>query len=336
MNVITAFTETTHRAATWDDIPAIVELCNHVMVAMWGVPEWSIPDTEKLFSRPGFVPEEYGHLWHDKTGRLVGMGLLSNLQEPPVRVRVMPYILPTLPDLHLLGMEVMAWGEEVVRRVALPRSPHHAKVQMLAWTNRTYTPYRDLYEAYDMALIRQYWTMHIDLHADLPLPQMPEGVTIRTLRYPEESHAMYRMSDEAFADHYGYVSDPEMQNYEGWAHQRFNDQRFDPSLWFIAEVDGTYAGFSWCSAGAADDPLLGFVETLGVLPAFRRRGLATLLLHHSFRELYRRGMHKAELEVDATNITGATRVYAAAGMTCQVVWDTYAKVLRDGIEIVRE
>lgn len=335
MNATLVLTPTTHRPAAWDDIPAIVNLCNQVMVAMWGVPEWSVADTEKMFSRPGFVLEESVRLWHDDMGTLVAMGFIW-MQQPPVRVRVMPYILPTFSHHLTLGEEILSWGEAVVRRLAIPSCPDHAKVQMLAWTNTMYAPYVTLFQGYDMALIRHYWTMEIELHEALPTPSLPEGLTIRTLRYPEESRAMYHLSDVAFADHYGHIDDPEMKNYDVWAHQRFNDKRFDPTLWFIAEVDGEYAGFSWCHAGETDDPYLGYVETLGVLPAFRRQGLATLLLHHSFRELYERGMHKVELEVDATNITGATRVYERVGMRRAVVWDTYAKVLRDGIEIVRE
>jgi mycothiol synthase len=302
---------------------------------MWGVPEWSIADTEKVFSRPGFVLEEYVHLWHDELGMLVGMGFIG-MQEPRVRVRVMPYVLPSFSNEQALGREILTWGESVVHRLAIPFCPDDTKVQMLSWTNTTYTPHVTLFQGYGMALIRQFWTMEIDLHAELPTPSLSEGLTIRTLRYPEEIRAMYHLQETAFADHYGHVDDPDMKNYDAWAHQRFNDKRFDPMLWFIAEVNGEYAGFSWCHAGETDDPHLGYVETLGVLPAFRRQGLATLLLHHSFRELYSRGMNRVELEVDATNITGATRVYERVGMRRAVVWDTYAKVLRDGIEIVRE
>lgn len=334
MNSTTVLTPTAHRPAMWEDIPAIVDLCNEVMVAMWGVPEWSIEDTEKTFSRPGFVLEEYVHLWHDQTGALVGMCSIG-VQEPRVRTRVMPYILPKYPAYAALGWELLAWGESVVRHLALPVCPQDAKVQMLSWTNATYMPYVELFQAYGMELIRQYWTMKMELHANLVTPELPEGVTIRPMRYPEESRAMYRLDDIAFADHYGHIPDPAMTNYDAWAH-RFNSRWFDPTLWFIAEVDGEYAGFSWCQAGMAEDPYLGYVQTLGVLPTYRRRGLATLLLQHSFRELSQRGMTTVELEVDATNISGATRVYERVGMRPLVVWDTYAKVLRDGIEIVRE
>lgn len=327
-------TQTTHRPAIWADIPAIVDLCNDVMVAMWGVAEWSVADTEADFSRPDFVLEEAIHLWHDTEGRLVGMARRGLLFAPPVRNLVMPYILPAFPNPLPLGLEMLAWGEAELQRLAIPVAPQDAKVEMFAWTSTTYAPYRELYQAYGMELTRQYWTMAIALDRPLPRPTLPDGVVIRPMRYPEENQAMYRMSDIAFAEHHGHISDPEMQNYDSWTH-RFESQWFDPTLWFVAEVNGEIAAFSWCRAGASDDPRLGFIETLGVLPQFRRRGLATLLLQHSFRELYERGMERAELEVDATNTTGATRVYAAVGMKAKVVWDSYDKVLRDGIELAQ-
>jgi [ribosomal protein S18]-alanine N-acetyltransferase len=43
------------------------------------------------------------------------------------------------------------------------------------------------------------------------------------------------------------------------------------------------------------------INTLAVAPAWRRRGLATMLLRHVFAEANARGVHRATLEVRATN-----------------------------------
>lgn len=323
------------RGAMWEDIPAIVELCNIVMIDQWGLPDWTVDEAEEEFGQPGFKMDEFIRLWYDEAGALVGACMVMGLHEPPVRVRVMPYVHPAVANFQAFGLEVLAWGESVARPLAIPRCPADAKVQMISWTFATHERTVALYRAYGMEKIRQYLTMEIALHADMPLPDLSDGVTIRTLRYPEEARLAYRITDQAFADHYGHTEDPEEKNYDLWA-QRFNGKAFDPSLWFVIEVDGKPAGFSWCHKGMPEDPHLGWVATLGVLPAYRRRGLAQLLLRHSFRELYAQGMHKAGLGVDASSLTGATRVYEAAGMHCVAKWDTYGKVLRDGIEIVRE
>jgi mycothiol synthase len=58
----------------------------------------------------------------------------------------------------------------------------------------------------------------------------------------------------------------------------------------------------------------GWVRILGVLPAFRRRGLALALLQHVFRHFADLGMKRVGLGVDAENPTGAVALYERAGM----------------------
>jgi mycothiol synthase len=324
------------RPATLNDIPALVDLSNAASIAEWGKPDWSLEDAELELSRPGYSVEEMVRLWHDRDGRLTAACLVFANMEPPVRPAVLAVIRPGYPDYQGLGLEMLAWGEAVARGNAIPRCPDDARVQMVSWTYASYAPKIALYAAYDLQKIRQFWTMEIELDDETAAPELPGAITIRTIRYPEENRELYRITDEAFGDHYGHVSDPELKNFENWAYFKFSDVAFDPTLWFVAEVNGETAGFAWCHCGMPEDPQLGWVQTLGVLSAFRRRGIATYLLRHAFRELYARGMHKAGLGVDATNITGANRVYERAGMHCVAKWDTYAKVLRDGIELVRE
>ncbi len=59
---------------------------------------------------------------------------------------------------------------------------------------------------------------------------------------------------------------------------------------------------------------IGWIGLLGTRPAFRRRGLDRALLLHAFAELYARGERRIGLGVDATNETGATRLYESVGM----------------------
>jgi mycothiol synthase len=326
----------TSRPAVWEDIPAMVEIANAHVVDQSGHPEWTVEDVQFSLARPDYNISESMRIWSDASGTPVAIGLIMPLDNPPVRSRALPYILPHLPHFQEVGLEIMAWLESTVRQQTIPQCPEDAKVQMTAWTFATHAPTVALYEAYGMHKIRQFWSMEIALHDALPIAELPDGMTIRTLRYPEEGRLAYRMRDEAFADHYGHIDDPDMKNYDRWAHHRFEGKQFDPTLWFIAEVDGEPAGFAWCRLGMFDDPKVGWIDTLGVLPAFRRRGIADLLLRHAFRDFYKRDMHKAGLGVDATNITGATRVYERAGMHIAAKWDTYAKVLRDGVELTRE
>jgi ribosomal protein S18 acetylase RimI-like enzyme len=86
----------------------------------------------------------------------------------------------------------------------------------------------------------------------------------------------------------------------------------------------------------AEGPEKGWVDDLGVRRAWRRRGLALALLQHSFREFYKRGTRKVGLGVDASSLTGATRLYEKAGMHVARQFNSYFKVLRDGEELMTQ
>jgi len=88
---------------------------------------------------------------------------------------------------------------------------------------------------------------------------------------------------------------------------------------FVAEVDGAFAGFAagWVeeSASLAETPdsnRFGFASDLCVLPAFRGRGVAGLLLAALEAHLARAGVARVRLYVLATNAS-ARAAYERAG-----------------------
>ena len=89
---------------------------------------------------------------------------------------------------------------------------------------------------------------------------------------------------------------------------------YDPALWFVAYDGDEVAGYLIGKAEEGGDPKLGWVEVLGVRRPWRRRGLALALLLHAFGEFERRGCERVGLGVDASNLTGAVRLYERAGM----------------------
>ncbi len=101
----------------------------------------------------------------------------------------------------------------------------------------------------------------------------------------------------------------------------------------IDGASGEMPGFSLCTPFSFEDPQMGWVGTLGVCRAWRKRGIGLALLRHSFYEFYRRGLRKAGLGVDAQNLTGALRLYEGAGMHVHQTFDRYEKELRPGVEI---
>lgn len=68
----------------------------------------------------------------------------------------------------------------------------------------------------------------------------------------------------------------------------------------------------------------GWVQTLGVRPAWCRRGIREVLLRSAFRAFFDHGESTVALQVDAQSPTGATRLYERAGMRVLyriVVWE---------------
>ena len=167
--------------------------------------------------------------------------------------------------------------------------------------------------------IRSSYRMGIDLHGRSFSPNWPPSAVVRTSVEGVDEPLLHRIGEESFADHWGHTRTP----YEEWLHWLRSMGVGDPSLWFVAEVDGVPAGIAICRPYDHGDPDCGWVSVLGVLREHRRVGLGTALLTHAFDELQRRGRHRVELGVDAESTTGAVRLYERAGMRVLWRWDIW-------------
>ena len=181
---------------------------------------------------------------------------------------------------------------------------------------------RDLYEGAGYRLLRHSFHMEVELEGNQAAPVWPEGVAVRTLR-PGEEKRVYEAHMESFADTWLFTREP----FHLWTHWFVNEPAFDPSLWFLAEAGDELAGIALTRASEAEEGV-GWVRVLGVLPAYRRRGLAEALLRHAFGEFARRGFDRVGLAVDAENPTGAVRLYERAGMHVGRLNLLYEKVQR--------
>ena len=169
-------------------------------------------------------------------------------------------------------------------------------------------PLVELFERNGYGKARHSFRMRIDLDGQQPEPEWPDGVSVRTMREGEERR-VYDAEMASFADTWMFAPDP----YDSWLHWMVEEPSFDRSLWFIAEQDGELVGIV-LSRAPENEPGLGWVRILGVLPEHRRRGLGQALLGHTFAEFASRGFRAVGLGVDAENPTGAVSVYERAGM----------------------
>ena len=111
-----------------------------------------------------------------------------------------------------------------------------------------------------------------------------------------------------------------------WKLRKLEREEFDASLWHIAWDGDQIAGHAQTRFRNG----VGWIGNLGVRRPWRKRGLGEALLLHAFNEFYKRGMPKIGLSVDASNPTGATRLYQKVGMKVAVEHVLYEKELRPG------
>jgi GNAT superfamily N-acetyltransferase len=124
--------------------------------------------------------------------------------------------------------------------------------------------------------------------------QLPAGITLQ--RADEVDENRLRALDQAVRQ--------DVPGYAGWVNQpeefhrlTFENRWFDPTTYLIAVHEGDYVGFARI-LGLRRQPRLGLV---GVLPAYRRRGLARALLAAALRPLPERGITTVSAEADEAN-----------------------------------
>jgi mycothiol synthase len=191
------------------------------------------------------------------------------------------------------------------------------------------------------ALSRTLWQMRRSLYAALPVPLLPDGVTVRTFTAGRDDDAWVRLNALAFRGH------PEQG---GWGaddlHRRMREPWFDPAGFFLAtrtSDDGPerLVGFHWTKVhGGPEHPpvsgphthdghghdLIGEVYVVGVEPTERGTGLGRALTLTGLRHLRHLGLPDAMLYVDADN-AAAIGLYTQLGFTR---WETDVMFSRAG------
>lgn len=179
--------------------------------------------------------------------------------------------------------------------------------------------------AHGLVLERHFFKMRIDASSPLvpaTVPPLPEGVEIVVRDDDATRRRVHAVTEEAFAEHWNHVPRPYD---EWWEYVRARPSR-DPEGWWLLTVDGEDAAVALLDDRLADVGD-GYVAVLGVLPAFRGRGLGRLLLQRAFVRDRDRGRVGTQLGVDAGNTTGAVRLYESVGMSPVRVVQSYARRL---------
>jgi mycothiol synthase len=288
---------------------------------MWDDPTFKLSDTR---------------IAYDAEGKLAGYCAIGHEEEMPVRPSVSLMLDPEEMDFEL-GLAFYEWADEELKRV-FSLVPDHAKVTQVTGTLTHNTKMIELFDLAGFKATGQQWQkMLIEIESEPQEAYLDPEVTIITADVFNNHRAVYDAHQDSFRDHRNFLERDREEGFKKWLYWHVEDPRtYDPSLWFIALVDGKIAGIALCDTLNTNEPDEGYVSILGVLPAYRGRGIAKYLLVHAFREYFKRGKYKVGLFVDGSSITGADRLYTQAGMHVARSFATYQKVMRDGEELTAQ
>jgi mycothiol synthase len=324
----------TVRPAKMEDLPVATDLFNACSLSTIGVHAFQDDETRIIWETPGFNMESDTRIILSPQGDLVGYIDVWDLSEPPVHPWAWGRVHPKW-ERRGIGTALVTWAQNRARK-AIPRVPENVRVSMLTSTLATHEPTKALFESLHMKPVRHSWRMMIDLTTSPITPEWPQGITLVSYNHPQDAEALYRVEEEIFEDHWGYVQQSFESGYEKWLHHTTNRSDFDPTLWKLAMDGDEIAGILRCRPQDDEDPEMGWISSLGVRRTWRGRGLGLALLLHAFSEFQRRGKQRVGLGVDAENLTGATRLYEKAGMHVERQYTTYEFELRHGREISKQ
>jgi mycothiol synthase len=206
-----------------------------------------------------------------------------------------------------IGTAILRWTQQTAgtRGVTALR---HPGVHVGDLTTRT------LLEANGFVHVRNFYTMALSLPSVRPAVR-PEGIEIRAFETGHDERALYENHEATFADHWGFVP----ESYESFVAEWYGSADWVPELAYVAWAGEEAVGH----AAALEFATRGYVGSLGVLRAWRGRGIAQALLHRAFTDLAARGSPEVTLGVDASSPTGAVDLYEKMGMTVRFEFRTY-------------
>jgi mycothiol synthase len=200
-----------------------------------------------------------------------------------------------------LGTWLVAWA----LGVAAVREPKEGPVAIRTNIPAPDAAAHDLLVAHGLRHVRTMWTMHRDV-TDIAAAEPPEGVSIRPFEPGRDERAFWEVAESAFEGHFGHVPSP----FASWEDEWYRAKDWNPDRVLLAEHDGVVVGeTAWVEAGTD-----GYIPSVGVLAAYRGRGIGTALLRTAFVRIADAGFANATLSVDSENTTGAVGVYRSVGM----------------------
>jgi mycothiol synthase len=175
------------------------------------------------------------------------------------------------------------------------------------------------------------WRFELASSVPVAPTSFPDDVVIRTYAHPADMEAYVALAAESFADHPTPIAFTE--ELVARSHSLAD---FDPGgILLVSPVTEPQAFVAWAKARRStgdDGERRGAIDFIGVVPAWRRRGLGRELLRWCVTWLREGGVGTIELTLVATNERALT-LYRAEGFEPTVEWPHYAVSTRPPHEV---
>lgn len=326
----TKVTEWVERAMTLADVQAVTDLFNEASLADLGLLDTDFDEMDTHFRTPGMDLATDTLLIETSQGQTVAFAEVWDVREPRIRAWCWATVHP---DYRGQGLErrLIDWIEER-GQWGLQRVPDGLRVCYVTNMPEANQSDNRAFAEAGWAWVRQTRVMRIEMNEAPPQPVLPPSIEIRAVKPGEEKPVLQAMQ-ESFLDHWGGVDEPFDVYYERMMEFVRHTKDFDYNLWFSAYEGGQVCGTAMNMPKTQEDEGMGWVNTLGVRRPWRKQGVGLALLQHTFGEFYRRGTRRVGLGVDASSLTGATRLYERAGMQILRAYNVYEKEIRAGQDL---
>lgn len=290
------------RPMTRDDLPELIELAKASYRSDGGLNFLFEP--EEITSR--FFPDEsgvaIGALNADQ--QLVACNTITLSSDSSTqRAMSVGHVRPDMRGRGL-GSYLMHWSQAQAKALLAGAITDQRLLRIR--TESLTDPAHRMYLAHGYKSVFDELVMRRDLRQPLPDQPLPDGVTLTTWQ-PEVAEEFYQAYYAAFRERPGF---PGFSAAE-WIGRVTGDD-YIPEWSLLARAEGVPLGFVIGNTNLTATPPNGYVWQIGVVPAARRRGLASALLVETMRRMQAAGAPWADLTVH-TNNPGAIQAYAGIG-----------------------
>jgi ribosomal protein S18 acetylase RimI-like enzyme len=317
------------------DIDAIAAMLNRYGRAVLNDQFTTAEALRTEWSLPGFDPAKDLRLLRRPGGQIVGAGICGNIHPPHVSSHLLVAVDPgATDDRQRDTLRLLEWTEKrAEERIA--DAPEGARVSRGIGVDSRDELLERLVQDRRYARVRSIIRMRGDYPEAPAVPELPAGMVFRNLLEFTDLRAVAWADEESFRDHYGHAPSTLDDAHKLLEYVFNSDPLMERHLSFVVLDGEEVAGICLNRKESDEMPEAGYVGTLGVRPAWRKRGLGLALLRRGIRALVEEGKNTVLLHVDSESLTGANRLYERAGMHHDRTLLIYEQEIRPGEEFRR-